>query len=137
MKVTAHVTSLWQVGWMRSEATLSFLFVDADPLLLAALRRLTRALPGTRRFARSAEEALALIEAQVPSVLVSGYRLPDVDGLTLLEQVRARYPQVTCGLHTAFPPKHFRQDAGIALLEKVSPPEELLAFLRGLCPREE
>lgn len=116
---------------MRSEATSSFLFVDADPLQLAAVRRLTRGLSGTRRFAHSAQEALALIEAQVPSVLVSGYRLPDADGLMLLEQVRARYPEVTCGLHTAYPPRHFRQDAGIALLELLSPPEELLAFLSG------
>ena len=117
---------------MRSEASPSFFFVDENPLLLAALRRLTRELPGTRHFARSAEEVLALIRVRVPSVLVSGYRLPDADGLELLERVRAEHPQVSCALHTAFPPEHFRRDAGIALIEKLSPPEELLAFLKGL-----
>ena len=117
---------------MRSEASPSFFFVDGNPLLLAALRRLTRELPGTRHFARSAEEALALIRVRVPSVLVSGYRLPDGDGLELLERVRAEHPEVACALHTAFPPGHFRRDAGIALIEKLSPPEELLAFLLAL-----
>lgn len=117
---------------MRSEASPSFLFVDENPLLLAALRRLTRGLPGTRHFARSAEEALALVRARAPSVLVSGYRLPDADGLELLERVRAEHPGVVCALHTAFPPEHFRRDAGIALIEKLSPPEELLALLLAL-----
>lgn len=107
----------------------SFLFVDADPMLLSALRRLTRELPGTRRFARSAEEALALLREEVPTALVSGYRLPDLDGLALLEQVRAQYPEVTLALHTATPPAHFRRDGSIFLLEKLSPPEELLSFL--------
>ncbi len=117
---------------MRSEALPSFLFVEENPLLLAALRRLTRDLPGTRHFARSAEEALALIRERAPSVLVSGYRLPDQDGLALLERVREEHPRVACALHTALPPEHFRRDTGIALLEKLSPPEELLAFLRAL-----
>ncbi len=117
---------------MRSEATPSFLFVDENPLLLAALRRLTRELPGTRRFVHSGEEALALIREQAPSVLVSGYRLMDGDGLELLARVRAEHPGVACALHTAFPPEHFRRDTGIALLEKLSPPEELLGFLRAL-----
>lgn len=117
---------------MRSEATPSFLFVDENPLLLAALRRLTRELPGTRRFVHSAAEALALIRERAPSVLVSGYRLVDGDGLELLARVRAEHPGVACALHTAFPPEHFRRDTGIALLEKLSPPEELLTFLMGL-----
>lgn len=117
---------------MCSDAMPSFLFVDSNPLLLASLRRLTRALSGTRRFALSAEEALACIGEQVPSVVVSAYRLPDLDGLSLLERVRARHPGVACALHTAVPPEHFRAGMGITLLEKLSPPEELLAFLRGL-----
>jgi DNA-binding NtrC family response regulator len=117
---------------MSQQPAPSFLFVDADPRLLAALRRLTRELPGTRRYAQSAEEALALIRAQVPSVLVSGYWLPDLDGLSLLEGVRARYPGVACALHTASPPGRLREDMGIALLEKLTPPEELLAILRSL-----
>lgn len=117
---------------MRPEATPSFLFVDENPLLLAALRRLTRELPGTRHFAQSAEEALAFIRERTPSVLVCGYRLPDADGLELLERVRAEHPRVACVLHTAFPPEHFRREAGIALLEKLSPPEELLRFLKSL-----
>ena len=107
----------------------SFLFVDADPMLLTALRRLTRELSGTRRFVQSAEEALALIQAEEPTALVCGYRLPGLDGLALLEQVRERYPRVALALHTATPPAHFRRDGRIFLLEKLSPPEELLRFL--------
>ncbi|XXF76921.1 response regulator [Myxococcaceae bacterium GXIMD 01537] len=108
----------------------SILFVDADPRQLSALRRLTRELSGTRRFAQDAEEALALIAAEVPSLLVSGYRLPGMDGLELLESVRAHHPGVTCALHTACPPGRLRRDSGITVLDKPTPPGALLAFLR-------
>jgi CheY-like chemotaxis protein len=118
---------------MLPDALPSLLFVDAEPRMLAALQRLTRELAATRRFAHSARQALALLQEQVPSVLVSAQLLPDLDGLSLLEHVRARHPGVVCALHTALPPARFRPDSGITLLEKTSPPEVLLAFLRARC----
>ena len=53
----------------------SFLFVDQDPLWLAALRRASRDLPGPKHFARNAEEALGLLRAHEPAVVVSGSKL--------------------------------------------------------------
>lgn len=110
----------------------AFLFVDQDPLWLSALRRASRHLPGPKHFALSAEEALALLRAHQPAVLVSGYRLPDVDGLSLLERVRDQNPRVACVLHTARPPCLLRGARGIALVEKLSPPETLRAVLSSL-----
>ncbi len=110
----------------------SFLFVDQDPRWLSALRRASRDLPGPKHFARNAEEALALVRAHEPSVLVSGYGLPEMDGLTLLEQVQAQYPRVACVLHTARPPKMLRIVRGVALVEKGAAPGALMATLRAL-----
>lgn len=112
--------------------TPSFLFVDQDPMWLAAMRRASRDLPGPKHFARSAEEAQGLIEAQVPSVIVSGYGLPEEDGLSLLERVLEQHPKVACVLHTARPPKLLRSARGIALVEKSSAPTALEAVLRAL-----
>jgi len=113
-------------------ATPSFLFVDQDPLWLAAMRRASRGLPGPKHFARSAEEALGLIEEHAPSVVVSGYGLPEGDGLSLLERVRDENPRVGCVLHTARPARLLRGARGIALVEKSAEPGMLEAVLRSL-----
>lgn len=118
-------------GMVRIE-TPSFLFVDQDPRWLEALRRASRDLPGPKHFARSAEEALELVRAHEPTVVVSGYGLPEGDGLSLLEQVRAQYPRVACVLHTARPAKMLRIARGIALVEKGEAPGMLQAALRAL-----
>jgi CheY-like chemotaxis protein len=112
--------------------TASFLFVDQDPCWLAALRRASRDLPGPKHFARSAEEALGLVWALEPAVVVSGYSLPEGDGLSLLERVQAQYPRVACVLHTARPPKLLRGVRGIALVEKGAEPGMLEAVLSAL-----
>lgn len=110
----------------------SFLFVDQDPLWLAAMRRASRDLPGPKHFARNAEEAMGLVETHEPAVVVSGYGLPGVDGLSLLEQVQEEYPEIACVLHTARPPRKLRSARGIALVEKGMAPGMLKAVLSAL-----
>jgi DNA-binding NarL/FixJ family response regulator len=117
---------------MERVETPTFLFVDQDPLWLAALRRTSRDLPVLKHFARSAEEALKLIHEHAPAVVVSSYRLPEGDGLSLLEQVHQQYPRVACVLHTTYSPKLLRSAPGIALVEKDAPPGTLRAVLRAL-----
>lgn len=119
------------VGMVRIE-TPSFLFVDEDPRWLSALRRACKDLPGPKHFARNAQEAMELVQAHEPAVMVSGYGLPEVDGLTLLEQVRAQHPRVACVLHTARPAKVLRCARDIALVEKGAAPGMLQATLRAL-----
>ncbi|NMO17192.1 response regulator [Pyxidicoccus fallax] len=110
---------------------LTFLFVDEDPRSLAALRRLVKDLPGCKRFARGAAEALALVREEAPAVVVSGDLLPDGDGLGLLEQVRERYPRTACALHAANPPVTSRA-RGITWMDRAAPPAEVHALLRAL-----
>lgn len=110
---------------------LTFLFVDEDPRALAALKRLVRDLPGCKRFARGVAEALALVREEPPAVVVSGAMLPDGDGLGLLEQVRARYPETACALHTAEPPVAPRA-RGITWMDRAASPAQLHALLEAL-----
>ncbi|MFL5350700.1 MAG: response regulator [Hyalangium sp.] len=110
----------------------SFLFVDQDPMWLAAMRRASRDLPGPKHFAHNAEEALGLMQAHEPAVLISGYGLPELDGLSLLERVQQQHPHVACVLHTAHPPRTLRGGRGIALVEKGTSPGNLQAVLSAL-----
>jgi len=79
----------------------SVLVVDDDPLILAAIRRAVRDLPARLRFAGSAEEAQLLIDAEVPSLIISDYQMPGLDGMSFLERVKRKHPSVNCVLHTA------------------------------------
>ncbi|MCY1035199.1 response regulator [Corallococcus sp. BB11-1] len=110
----------------------SFLFVDADPRALAALRRLVRDLPGLKRFALGAREAVRLMREAAPSVVVSGYGLPDGDGLCLLACVRDRLPGTACALHTSQPPLRALEGQGITWMDRAAPPQQVLALLASL-----
>lgn len=110
---------------------LTFLFVDEDPLALAALLRLARDLPGAKRSARDMTAALALVSEETPRVVVSGELLPDGDGLGLLEEVRARHPRTACALHAVRPPTR-TCTGGITWVDRAAPPSEVHALLRAL-----
>lgn len=78
---------------MRSTAKI--LLVDDEPKLLSALRRQL-----VRKFdvvtAESGAEALSKIEELGPfSVVVSDMRMPEMDGVEFLHEVRAREPEIT------------------------------------------
>ena len=114
---------------MTADATPSYLFVDEDPLQLSALRRLTRDMPGLKRSATSAEEALRLADESLPSVLIAAYILPGMDGLSLIAALKLRAPELVCGLHTTQLPGRDIIPPGITILLKPCPPERLRAFL--------
>ncbi|WP_052351108.1 histidine kinase [Myxococcus stipitatus] len=116
---------------MIAKPSLTFLFVDEDPRALAALRRLSRDLPGGKRFAQGMTEALALVRQEAPRVVVSGDLLPDGAGLELLEQVRAHHPCTACALHAVSPPTRpcLR---GITWVDRAASPSQVHAQLRAL-----
>lgn len=72
------------------------LFVDDESRVLDGLRRSLFKQRGlwTMSFALSGAEALDLMAANPFDVIVSDMRMPQMDGATLLEQVRERHPQV-------------------------------------------
>ena len=72
------------------------LFVDDEPILLRAIDRAVRVRkpPWTAAFATSGPDALALLEREAFDVIVSDIGMPGMDGVTLLDQIRTKHPQV-------------------------------------------
>jgi CheY-like chemotaxis protein len=120
---------------MSTDALPSYLFVDEDPLQLSAMRRLFRDVPGNKRSATSGEEALLLAEAEPPSVVISAYILPGMDGLSLLSALRARSPGLVCALHTTQSPARDIVPPDVTVLLKPCPPERMRAFLLAAAAR--
>ncbi|OIN93531.1 MAG: two-component system response regulator [Comamonadaceae bacterium CG1_02_60_18] len=78
------------------------LCVDDEPSILSALRRLFRANGLTIQVATSGAEGLDLLEQQPFDVVVSDMRMPQMDGVAFLEQVRQRWPDTLRLLLTGY-----------------------------------
>jgi HD-like signal output (HDOD) protein/ActR/RegA family two-component response regulator len=72
------------------------LFVDDDPNILTGLQRLLRPQrhEWDMSFVGGGEAALALLTTAPYDVIVTDARMPGMDGPTLLDHVRQRYPEV-------------------------------------------
>jgi len=77
-----------------STGVYKILFVDDEPNVLKAMRRIFRQENYQLLTAESGTEALKLIEQNQPvHVVVSDHRMPAMTGTDLLKQVKAKYPQ--------------------------------------------
>lgn len=83
-------------------STLPFcLIVDDEPRLRQVLMHLMRSDGFTCAEAANGEEALALLEQHPVTLVMSDLRMPRMDGLELLRQIRGRWPDVAMVMITA------------------------------------
>lgn len=78
------------------------LFVDDEPSILSALRRLFRPQGYRVLMAEGGAAGLALMEAEPVDLVISDMRMPEMDGVQFLEQVRQRWPEVMRILLTGY-----------------------------------
>jgi CheY-like chemotaxis protein len=80
------------------------LLVDDDPLVLGSLAAALKA-SGYEVWATDAtERALELVEEVGPDVVVTDYRMPGMDGVSLLERLRERSPAILKVVYSATAP---------------------------------
>ena len=91
--LNAHRTACDQL------AGVTVVAVDDEPDGVAVVRRLLCDCGAVVRTATSAAEALGLIRAEVPTVLVSDIGMPGQDGYELIRQVRALPPDAGGRVH--------------------------------------
>ncbi len=68
------------------------LFVDDDPCVLQTLKLGLIGEPYKRLFARSAQEALTILDSNDVQVIVSDLKMPEMGGLELLKIVCEKWP---------------------------------------------
>jgi two-component system nitrogen regulation response regulator GlnG len=112
------------------------LVVEDDPQVVVGLERLARRLPLRLVFVESAEAAWPVLEAQRPMALLSDYRLPGSDGLTLLERAQARFPGLRCMLHTGEAVRRTSIPLDFPVVPKPCAVEELQEVLLSLVSPE-
>jgi DNA-binding NtrC family response regulator len=80
----------------------SLMLVDDEPAVLASLKRVFRKAPYTIHTAESGPSALELLqETRVDAALVD-LKMPEMDGLELLAQIRKQWPWVQVMILTGF-----------------------------------
>ncbi|MDD2808836.1 HD domain-containing phosphohydrolase [Rhodoferax sp.] len=84
------------------DASASILCVDDEPSILSALRRLFRAKGLAVQVAQSGPAALALMQTQNFDLVISDMRMPEMDGVAFLEQVRLHWPDTMRLLLTGY-----------------------------------
>lgn len=89
----------------------NILFVDDEPSILKAYRRLFRDAPYEIRTADSAQAALAMLADSPADVIVSDFRMPGLDGVTFLRTVYETYPDTIRILLTGFADVSVAQEA--------------------------
>ena len=70
------------------------LFVDDEKNLLSSIRRSLINEPYKQYFIESGKEALNFLEKQQVSVIATDLSMPGMDGLSLLKQVKLKYPLI-------------------------------------------
>lgn len=72
------------------------LFVDDEPMVLKGLQRTLRKMRNEwdMAFTASGREALEILSKQPMDVIVSDLKMPEMDGMQLLTEVRTQYPRV-------------------------------------------
>lgn len=111
------------------------LLLDDDQDLLDVYREMLSNLPSKPevRIAASGARAIALLESEPFSLLISDLNMPKMDGLQVLTVVRRKFPHLRTAVMTSLVDTQFRTRAyamGIDLfLEKPSTPQEIGLFL--------
>jgi len=72
---------------------LAVMFVDDEPQVLKAIRRVVRHEQYDTRFAEGAIQALEILKQTQVQVVVSDLSMPEMDGLALLKRVQQDYPE--------------------------------------------
>ncbi len=75
------------------KAPYKLLLVDDEPNTLASLRRVFQRENYELLFARSAREALRILEQQPVELIMTDFMMPGMNGSELLREVRERWPQ--------------------------------------------
>jgi CheY-like chemotaxis protein len=107
-----NVTISTRGNHMQDPQTISILCIDAEPLFLDAFTQRLEREPGFSIVSASTvAEALELINTQYFDVIISDYAMPDMDGITLLQEIRARGCQSVFIMVTAKRLAHIAIDA--------------------------
>ena len=102
LKMHDTATMMSELNSVVTEKIGALLFVDDEPNVLKALRRLFYNEPYITYFAESGSEGLALLQHHAVDLVISDMRMPAMDGAEFLTQVFTQWPETIRILLTGY-----------------------------------
>jgi two-component system response regulator PilR (NtrC family) len=104
------------------------LIVEDEENVAVTLQYMLKKLPRCNiTIAGGGEQALRLFERQPFDLLITDYKMPDMDGMTLAARVRQSYPQTVIIMITAYGDDALREQAAhISIQHVLDKPVELV-----------
>jgi two-component system, NarL family, invasion response regulator UvrY len=113
---------------------MKILIVDDHPIVRAALHRLLTPETAEIRDAASGEEAIEILKAWRPSLMILDLNLPGIGGLAVLERVKAPIPGtriLVLSVHDdPMQATHALRAGAAGYVTKNAPPEEIIEAVR-------
>ncbi len=118
----------------------TLIVVDDEPDFLRGLARsIPKEIPSTVLTAERAAEALRLVDEQHVDLILSDIRMPDMDGIELLGEIKSRDPWITVVIMTAYGSIHMAVDAirkgAYDFVQKPFTPDEINRVLKKALER--
>lgn len=123
---------------MKQKNPQKIVLVDDDQDLLDLYKQILAQMPSHPEIitCTNGARAVALLEEELPALLICDLRMPKMDGLQLLSIVRRKYPQLRTVVLTSLPDEEFRSRAyaiGVDLFwQKPANEREIQMFLECL-----
>jgi CheY-like chemotaxis protein len=115
---------------------LTILVVEDDPI---QRRQIARALASSGypvAMAADGEEAIDILAEEEVAIVLTDRRMPRMDGMELLGQIREKYPRIPVGLITAYPGENGKPSPD-EVLSKPFGHRELVELVQKLTERME
>jgi CheY-like chemotaxis protein len=97
------------------------LVVDDDPDMVTTCAQILTRHGYACLTASAGSEAIAMMDAERPDLVVTDLHMPGVDGLAVARHARARVPPIPVVLITAWPPAQGARDGRLAVLRLAKP----------------
>ncbi len=108
------------------------LVVDDEEIVVLTIQDILEELPNCEiAVSTSGQQALQLFEQQPFDLLITDYRMPDMDGLTLATRVRQLYPRTSVIMITAYGSDDLREQAARAYIQRTLDKPVELEEIRG------
>lgn len=87
------------------------LFVDDEPNVLKALQRVLRDAPYQIITANSGAEALEKIATTLPDLVITDFRMANMNGIELVHEIHKRHPNMKCAILSGYADGNTVQEA--------------------------
>ena len=82
---------------------MKILVVDDEKIILDSCKKVLTEEGFNVLFATSADSALKTLETQMPAALLIDVKMPEQDGISLLEELKERYPFIPIVIMSGYP----------------------------------